>query len=275
MDSPVLSEDGVYDPAHFNDRLLLGLKGTMRRPNCTSSRHQAAGRHSQQSQTGRVAVSSAGRLSLQPNASAGAGSRQTGSAEFAVLLRDLQPHRFGDGDDQDIPSAGPSVSASPEARAAQRRSAMGGTGTHSRALQVLHNPRYAGAFVFGRTHALGNRTAATRFGNSREISGYCCPICTPDTSRGSNKSRTSAGFARTHWRPAMIAGRVRRAKVTALLQGLVLCGVCGSRIDSPVPLPRHAAPFRTMSVRKTVSSMESLSVRASTENRSTSPSVIC
>src|SRR5438270_6468926 len=28
-DMLILDEDGVYDPAHFNDRLLLGLKGTM------------------------------------------------------------------------------------------------------------------------------------------------------------------------------------------------------------------------------------------------------
>ena len=25
----ILDEDGLYDPAHFNDRLLLGLKGTV------------------------------------------------------------------------------------------------------------------------------------------------------------------------------------------------------------------------------------------------------
>ena len=25
----ILDEDGLYDPCHFNDRLLLGLKGTM------------------------------------------------------------------------------------------------------------------------------------------------------------------------------------------------------------------------------------------------------
>lgn len=25
----ILDEDGVYEPAHFNDRLLLGLKGAM------------------------------------------------------------------------------------------------------------------------------------------------------------------------------------------------------------------------------------------------------
>src|SRR6478672_6691885 len=28
-DTLILDEDGVYDPAHFNDRLLLGLKGQM------------------------------------------------------------------------------------------------------------------------------------------------------------------------------------------------------------------------------------------------------
>ena len=28
-DTLILDEDGVYNPAHFNDRLLLGLKGTM------------------------------------------------------------------------------------------------------------------------------------------------------------------------------------------------------------------------------------------------------
>src|SRR5580693_4056428 len=28
-DTLILDEDGLYDPAHFNDRLILGLKGTM------------------------------------------------------------------------------------------------------------------------------------------------------------------------------------------------------------------------------------------------------
>src|SRR2546427_7828873 len=31
-DTLILDEDGIYDPAHFNDRLLLGLKGTMSEP---------------------------------------------------------------------------------------------------------------------------------------------------------------------------------------------------------------------------------------------------
>jgi DNA invertase Pin-like site-specific DNA recombinase len=28
-ETPILDEDGLYDPAAFNDRLVLGLKGTM------------------------------------------------------------------------------------------------------------------------------------------------------------------------------------------------------------------------------------------------------
>ena len=33
----ICDEDGLYDPTDFNDRLLLGLKGTMSEANCTSS----------------------------------------------------------------------------------------------------------------------------------------------------------------------------------------------------------------------------------------------
>ena len=46
-DTLILDEDGVYDPAHFNDRLLLGLKGTM----SEAELHvlgAAAGRHPKQ-----------------------------------------------------------------------------------------------------------------------------------------------------------------------------------------------------------------------------------
>jgi DNA invertase Pin-like site-specific DNA recombinase len=44
-DTLILDEDGLYDPRHFNDRLLLGLKGTMSEaelhgdPRSTTRRH--------------------------------------------------------------------------------------------------------------------------------------------------------------------------------------------------------------------------------------------
>ena len=36
----ILDEDGIYDPANFNDRLLLGLKGPCRKQNFISSRRE-------------------------------------------------------------------------------------------------------------------------------------------------------------------------------------------------------------------------------------------
>ena len=36
FDTLIADADGVYDPAHYNDRLLLGLKGRCRKPNCIS-----------------------------------------------------------------------------------------------------------------------------------------------------------------------------------------------------------------------------------------------
>ena len=44
----ILDEDGVYDPAHFNDRLLLGLKGTMSEAELHVLQVAAARRHPQQ-----------------------------------------------------------------------------------------------------------------------------------------------------------------------------------------------------------------------------------
>jgi Resolvase, N terminal domain len=38
----ILDEDGVYDPASFNDRLLLGLKGAMSEAEPTHPQSQAA-----------------------------------------------------------------------------------------------------------------------------------------------------------------------------------------------------------------------------------------
>ena len=42
----ILDEDGLYDPAHFNDRLLLGLKGTMSEAELHLLRARLRGEHS-------------------------------------------------------------------------------------------------------------------------------------------------------------------------------------------------------------------------------------
>jgi hypothetical protein len=103
--------------------------------------------------------------------------------------------------------------------------------THSRALQVLHNPRYAGAFVFGRTrthkHAQGGATYTklpreqwdTLIPNAHE--GYITWAAYEDNQRRLRESAQAHGTDRRKSPPR---------EGPALLQGLVVCGVCGRRM---------------------------------------------
>lgn len=150
-DTLILDEDGVYDPAHFNDRLLLGLKGTMSEAELHVLRSRLQGGIRNKARRGELFVrppmgfvySADGKLVKDPDQQVQQSVRllfetfrRTGSAMAAVRLfaeQGLQfPRRVHTG-----PNKGDLVWAGLE---------------HSRALRILHNPRYTGAFVYGRTH---------------------------------------------------------------------------------------------------------------------------
>ena len=61
-DTLILDEDGVYDPASFNDRLLLGLKGTMSRGRTPCHQSPIARRDSEQGAPRRVSLCASDRL---------------------------------------------------------------------------------------------------------------------------------------------------------------------------------------------------------------------
>lgn len=144
-------EDGVYDPAHFNDRLLLGLKGTMSEAELRVLRARLQGGIRNKARRGELFVrppmgfvySAAGKLILDPDQQVQQSVRllfetfrRTGSAMATAKYfaeQSLQfPRRVHTG-----PNRGDVVWAGLE---------------HSRVLRILHNPRYTGAFVYGRTH---------------------------------------------------------------------------------------------------------------------------
>lgn len=149
-DTLVLDEDGLYDPAHFNDRLLLGLKGTMSEAELHVLRARLRGGIISKARRGELEIrlpigfvyDPEGRVRLDPDASIQESVRQlfrtfqrTGSAMATVrAYRDQGltfPRRVYRG-----PNKGDVV---------------WNELTHSRVLWVLHHPRYAGAFCFGRT----------------------------------------------------------------------------------------------------------------------------
>jgi len=72
----ILDEDGIYDPGHFNDRLLLGLKGTMSEAELHVLRARLLGGQLNKARRGELwmrppigfVIDRTGRLSLDPDA---------------------------------------------------------------------------------------------------------------------------------------------------------------------------------------------------------------
>jgi hypothetical protein len=102
---------------------------------------------------------------------------------------------------------------------------------HPRILQVLHNPRYAGAFVYGRvcTRRLPDGKLSTRKVPRSEwqfvIPGTHAGYITWEQFEANQKrlAENALGFG-----GARKAGPAREGP--ALLQGRVLCGICGERM---------------------------------------------
>lgn len=124
-----------------------------------------------------------------------------------------------------------------------RRGSGGGAGelvwrtlTHERVLAILHNPAYAGTYVFGRTktrtQVLPGETPRIK-GRTRPVKREEWPIVLPDAHPGyltwdqflRNQQRLDDN--RT-FRLEERRGAVREG--SALLQGIVLCGCCGRRM---------------------------------------------
>lgn len=148
----ILDEDGLYDPSHFNDRLLLGMKGTMSEAELHVLRARLIGGQVAKARRGELEVplpvglvyDVTGKVVLDPDRSVQEAIhqffevfRRTGSATATVrAFREqglLFPRRVGSG-----PHKGEVV---------------WGELLHYRALNVLKNPRYTGAFAYGRSQA--------------------------------------------------------------------------------------------------------------------------
>jgi hypothetical protein len=102
---------------------------------------------------------------------------------------------------------------------------------HSRALQILHNPRYAGAFAYGRTRT----TCNAKFKPVQlRVQQSDWQVLIPDAHEGyiswAEYERNQAMLANNAngFSPGL-RGRMPR-NGSALLQGRLLCGRCGARM---------------------------------------------
>src|SRR2546428_279388 len=228
----ILDEDGLYDPGEFNDRLLLGLKGTMSEAELHFLRARLRGGILSKARRGELPLplplglvdDPAARVALDPDQGVQQALRhlfatfeQNGSARAVVQAFERERLRF--------PA---------RIRSGKRKGELVWM-----PLRHWHNPRYAGAFVYGRRRARKTPDGKT---SVQELPREQWTTLIPDAHLGyiswhqfERNQRLLAGNAHAYG-AERAAGPAREGP--ALLQGLLVCGRCGRRLTAPSPQPR-------------------------------------
>ena len=237
----ILDEDGLYDPCDFNDRLLLGLKGAMSEAELHVLGARLQGGIRNKARRGALKIElpmglvydAQDQVVFDPDRQVQQAIRslfqtyERVSSAFATVkfFRNQQllfPTRLRCGPDKGQLLWRPL--------------------THAQVLRVLHNPRYAGAFVFGRTKH--RKTADGR------VKQTALPLeqwhtVLPDAHPGYITWGQFQKNLQCLRQCAQAYGTDRRRRPPgqgpALLQGLVLCGVCGQRMTVRYHTRRRAA----------------------------------
>lgn len=229
-DTLILDEDGVYDPTDFNDRLLLGLKGTMSEAELHVLKARLRGGVLNKARRGEYrcllpvgfVYDPVGSVVLDPDAQV----REMIRHFFETFSRTGSAHqtvRSFRGDGLTFPTR------------LQSRNGLARIVfqplTASAANKVLHNPRYAGVYAYGRRRY--RRTA-----EGKKIVKSLAPgdwtACIPDAHPGYITqdqyqenlrvlSINSAGYDAIRRQPPR--------EGLALLQGRGVCGRCGGRLQ--------------------------------------------
>jgi DNA invertase Pin-like site-specific DNA recombinase len=242
----ILDEDGIYDPSYFNDRLLLGLKGTMSEAELHMLRARLIGGQINKARRGELWLNppigfiydDQGHMVLDPD-------RQIQDM-VKMLFESFYRTGSAIGVVRDFRQQG-ILWPSRVRKGPKRGQVLLGHLDHYRVLQILHNPRYAGAYVYGRR--CHRKLAINGSIRSRNLKQNEWKIFLPDSYPGyitwqeyeSNQAKllgnaSAYGSDRRHSPPR---------EGCALLQGMVVCGVCGRRmtvrytVEKGIPIPYY------------------------------------
>jgi DNA invertase Pin-like site-specific DNA recombinase/DNA-binding transcriptional regulator YiaG len=228
----ICDEDGLYDPGEFNDRLLLGLKGTMSEAELHFIRARLRGGQLSKARRGELKMGlpvglvydPADKIVLDPDA----GVRDAIAQVFAIFAR-----------------TGSARAVVAEFNAAGllfpvriRKGAHKGELAwmplrHWRVLRTLHNPRYAGAFVYGQRRE--TRSASTGKKTLVSLPREQWFAFIPNAHAGYLSFEQFEANQAVLLANAQAHGRERdkgpAREGSALLQGLAICANCGRRMS--------------------------------------------
>jgi DNA invertase Pin-like site-specific DNA recombinase len=227
-DTLLLDEDGLYDPGFFNDRLLLGLKGAMSEAEIHFLRARLQGGILNKAKRGELKM----RLPV--------GFVYDDSDKIVIdpdrQVREAVEHLFST-----FQRAGSAYAVVKHFRennlefpvhVQSGREIVWKPLYHHRVLQVLHNPRYTGTFVFGQTRTRKNPIDGKA--KVQNIPPDQWKVVIPDVFEGyisweqyQKNERQLANNAAPQGEDRL---RSPPKSGPALIQGIVLCGKCGQRM---------------------------------------------
>src|SRR5215207_1067916 len=230
----IIDEDGIYDPRHPNDRLLLGMKGTMSELELSLFRQRSHEALKQKARRGELFLGVAAgyvrigrdRIEKDPDQRVQEALRLV-FAKFAELQSVRQVHVWLRDEDIALPVASHS--------AAEGHGIVWRLPLYNTVLNILTNPVHAGAYAFGRTVSkvsVENGRKRVKRGLRRPMSEWDVLLKDQHESyiSWSEFERTQRVIAdnATGKGSATVRGAVRGGEL--LLAGLLRCGHCGRKL---------------------------------------------
>jgi excisionase family DNA binding protein len=237
VDTLLIDADGIYDPAQMNDRLLLGMKGTISEMELASFRQRAHEAMKQKAQRGELFTHvSMGyvrtiddRLEKDPDERVRAAIElvfrqftQLGSARrlyFWLCEQGIE-----------LPTLASADSAERVVWKAPRYHSL---------LSLLHNPVYAGAYVYGRSKTSvriedgRKRTVQTQHRKPEDWSVLILDHHEGYIDWDAYRANQELMAHNTNGHGAAVRGSIRSGG--ALLAGLLRCGHCGGKLAVSYP----------------------------------------
>ena len=229
----IVDEDGIYDPRHPNDRLLLGMKGTMSELELSLFRQRSQEALKQKARRGALILGVAagyvkvGRDRIEKNPDQRAqNALKLVFAKFAEFQSARQVHIWLRDEGIELPV---------KSRNGEARGIIWRLPAYNIVHNILTNPIYAGAYAFGRTTS----RVSVENGRKRVRRGLHRPraewdvlikdhheayITWDEFERNQHVIANNA----TGKGSATVKGAVRRGEL--LLPGLLRCGHCGRKL---------------------------------------------
>ncbi len=234
-DTLVIDEEGIYDPGAYNDRLLLGFKGTMSEAELHWLHQRLQGGKLTKAEQGKLrfrlpsglVYDPVGKVVFDPDEALQEAIRlvftlfEHSTSALAVVSHFATHHLL-------FPTRHWGGARAGELEWVHL--------CHGRVLDVLHSPLYAGAYVYGRTqtrrHAVPGEEPRIK-GRTRRVKLEDWPIVLLDRHPGYiswEQFRRNQQILSDNQNTPAAAHRGAVREGSALLQGIVLCGSCGRRM---------------------------------------------